>query len=58
MERLDLRKYAGRPALSRALLDYIVYVAHDMKRALDLAALATQQVGWLCQNVDETLSVW
>jgi hypothetical protein len=28
--------------LSRALCDYIIYVDHNVKRALDLCALATQ----------------
>lgn len=40
-DRLDLRKYAQRPALSRALFDYILYVDHNPKKALELAALAT-----------------
>ncbi len=39
-ERLDLRKYASRPTLSRALMDYILYVDHNVKRGAELAALA------------------
>lgn len=31
----------SRPALTRALCDYIIYVDHNMKRALELCALAT-----------------
>eukprot|EP00798_Chlamydomonas_sp_ICE-L_P015671 gene15671-21775_t len=42
VETLDLRKYAGRPNLSRALVDYIIYHDRNMKRALELCALATQ----------------
>ncbi|KAG2493544.1 hypothetical protein HYH03_008358 [Edaphochlamys debaryana] len=42
VERLDLRKYAARPLLSRCLVDYLIYVEHNMKRALELCALATQ----------------
>lgn len=40
-DRLDLRKYAQRPALSRALFDYILYVDHNPKKALELASQAT-----------------
>jgi hypothetical protein len=35
------RKYVARPALTHALCDYIIYVDHNMKRALELCALAT-----------------
>jgi len=42
VDRLDLRKYASRPMLARALCDYIVYNDHNMKKALELCALATQ----------------
>ncbi|KAI8471721.1 MAG: TRP protein for flagellar function [Monoraphidium minutum] len=45
-ERLDLRKYAARPNLARVLCDYIVYVDHDLRRALELAAAATQACGY------------
>ena len=46
VERLDLRKYASRPALARALCDYIIYNDHNMKKALELCALATQVGAW------------
>lgn len=39
---LSCRKYAARPALARALCDYLIYVEHNMRRALELAALCTQ----------------
>uniref|UniRef100_A0A7S0V2E5 Uncharacterized protein n=1 Tax=Polytomella parva TaxID=51329 RepID=A0A7S0V2E5_9CHLO len=42
VERLDLRKYAARPLLARALCDYIIYNDHNMKKALELCAHATQ----------------
>lgn len=38
--RLNLKKYAARPALGRALADYIIYVDHDMRAAAELAAAA------------------
>jgi tetratricopeptide repeat protein 8 len=47
VDRLDLRKYASRPTLARALCDYIIYNDHNMKKALELCALATQ-VGRSC----------
>ncbi len=42
VDRLDLRKYAQRPALSKALCDYIIYHDHNPRKALELAASATQ----------------
>ncbi|GAX76630.1 hypothetical protein CEUSTIGMA_g4076.t1 [Chlamydomonas eustigma] len=42
VDKLDLKKYASRPTLARALCDYIIYNDHNMKRALELCALATQ----------------
>lgn len=42
VDRLDLRKYAARTSLSRVLCDYLIYSEHNMKRALELCALATQ----------------
>ena len=41
VERLDLRKYAARPLLARVLCDYILYVEHNAKKAVELCALAT-----------------
>jgi hypothetical protein len=46
LERLDLRKYASRPALARVLLDYMLYAEHDVRRATELAGLATVQCGY------------
>lgn len=41
VDKLDLRKYAARPALARVLLDYILYHDHNPRKALELASLAT-----------------
>eukprot|EP00965_Chrysotila_dentata_P082017 2706856-Pleurochrysis_carterae.AAC.2 len=41
IDKLDLRKYAARPALAKALFDYIFYHDHNAKKALELASLAT-----------------
>lgn len=42
VEKLDLRKYAARPALARVLCDYIIYHDHNPKKSLELCAIATQ----------------
>ena len=42
VDKLDLRKYATRPALAKVLCDYIIYHDHNPKKALELAALATE----------------
>ncbi|KAL1528340.1 hypothetical protein AB1Y20_009694 [Prymnesium parvum] len=46
VDRLDLRKYAARPALARALFDYILYHDHNPRKALELASLATVQTNY------------
>lgn len=46
VDRLDLRKYAARPALARTLFDYILYHDHNPRKALELASLATMQAGY------------
>ena len=46
VDRLDLRKYAARPALAKALFEYILYHDHNPKKALELAALATVQANY------------
>eukprot|EP00455_Lapot_gusevi_P018693 TRINITY_DN20242_c0_g1_i10.p1 TRINITY_DN20242_c0_g1~~TRINITY_DN20242_c0_g1_i10.p1 ORF type:complete len:501 (+),score=88.98 TRINITY_DN20242_c0_g1_i10:70-1572(+) len=40
-EQLDLKKYVKRPALAKALCDYLLYVEHNPKKALELCAEAT-----------------
>jgi tetratricopeptide repeat protein 8 len=44
IDKLDLRKYASRPALARVLCDFILYHDHNPKKGLELCALATVQV--------------
>jgi tetratricopeptide repeat protein 8 len=39
---LNLAKYAKKPAIGKALCDYLIYVARDPKKALELCAEATQ----------------
>lgn len=42
VDRLDLKKYAARPPLAKALCDYIIYNDRNPKKALELCAEATQ----------------
>lgn len=44
--RLDLRRYAGRPSLCKGLFRYLLHVANDTLKALELAAVATEQSGF------------
>jgi len=41
VDQLDLKKYASRPALGRALCDYLIYCEHNPTKAMELAAFAT-----------------
>ena len=41
VERMDLQKYAKRPALNRVLCDYLAYHEHNYKKCLELCANAT-----------------
>ena len=41
LDKLDLRKYAQRPALARALCDYCLYHDRNPRKAVVLASLAT-----------------
>ncbi len=40
--RLDLRRYAARPPLAKALAAYLLHVEHAPRRVLELGALATE----------------
>jgi len=42
VERLDMKKYARRPALAKVLMDFIIYHDHNPKKGLELAAEATK----------------
>jgi len=42
LETLDLKKYAQRPAIAKALCDYMLYYARNPRKALELASEATQ----------------
>lgn len=42
VDRLDLKKYAYRPTIAKCLCDYLLYVEHNPRKALELAAEATR----------------
>jgi tetratricopeptide repeat protein 8 len=46
VDKLDLKKYAARPALAKVLADYILYVDHNPNKCLELAAAATVHAGY------------
>mmetsp|Transcript_6828 Transcript_6828/g.11284 ORF Transcript_6828/g.11284 Transcript_6828/m.11284 type:complete len:517 (-) Transcript_6828:220-1770(-) len=41
-DRVNVSKYARRPAMAKALTDFLVYSAHTPKKALELCAEATK----------------
>ncbi|QDZ23627.1 TPR repeat domain-containing protein [Chloropicon primus] len=41
-DKIDIRKYAKKPGLARALGDYMLYVDHNPKRALELCSHSTK----------------
>ncbi|KAJ3405102.1 Tetratricopeptide repeat protein 8 [Chytridiales sp. JEL 0842] len=46
VEKLDLKKYAQRPNLSRALFEYIYTHCRNTRKALELASHATEACGF------------
>ena len=46
VDRLDLKRYAARPPLAKALCDFLLRVEHNPKKALELAAAATVVAGF------------
>ena len=42
LERLNIKKYAQKPGLSMILTDYMLYVEHNTRKALEMAAEATE----------------
>lgn len=42
VDRLNIKKYAQRPGMGMALVDYLLYVEHNTRKALELCAEATQ----------------
>jgi len=44
--RLDLKKYAGRPVLSKVLCDFLLYHDHAPRQALELCAAATVEADY------------
>jgi tetratricopeptide repeat protein 8 len=46
VDKLDLKRYASRPAIAKALCDYILYVDHNPRKAMELASAATVSAGF------------
>jgi len=46
VDKLDMRKYARRPALAMALADYLLHVEVNPRRALELCAEATERANF------------
>lgn len=40
-EKMDMKKMAQKPAIAKALCDYLIYVEHNPKKALELCAEST-----------------
>jgi tetratricopeptide repeat protein 8 len=43
VEKLNIKKYATRTGLAMALVDYLIYVEHNTRKALSLCAEATKE---------------
>lgn len=43
VEKINLKKYAGRTGLAMILTDYMLYVEHNNRKALELCAEATRE---------------
>lgn len=42
VEKLNIRKYASRTGIAMALVEYLLYVQHNTRKALELCAEATK----------------
>ncbi len=42
--RINVKKYAGRTGIAMAITDYLIYVEHNTKKALEMCAEATKAV--------------
>lgn len=55
LDKLDLRKYAARPCLARALCDYMLYHDHNPKRAVELCAHASTSNNFEVSDLEKLL---
>ncbi len=46
VDKLNIKKYASRIGISMILTDYLLYVVHDSRKALELCAEATEAQGF------------
>lgn len=42
--RINVKKYAGRTGIAMAITDYLIYVEHNIRKALELCSEATKAV--------------
>ena len=42
--RINIKKYAGRTGVAMAITDYLLFVEHNVRKALELCAEATKAV--------------
>jgi tetratricopeptide repeat protein 8 len=47
--RINVKKYAGKTGVAMAITDYLIYVEHNIRKALELCAEATKAVRVLCK---------
>ena len=57
LERMDLRKYAERPLLSKALMDYILYVEHKYVISLSFS-LSRSYPWWLYPHARSATTIY
>lgn len=43
IEKLNIKKYASRSGLAMVLTDYLIYVEHNVRKALEMCAEATKE---------------
>lgn len=43
VEKINVKKYAQRTGLAMILVDYLLYVVHNTRKALDICAAATKE---------------
>jgi tetratricopeptide repeat protein 8 len=45
VSKLNIKKYSTRTGLAMQLTDYLIYVEHNVRKALELCAAATEAAG-------------
>ena len=58
LSRINVQKYAERPAMAKALCDYMLHVEHAPKRAAELAAAATAAAKFKAPRPDPPIALF